>query len=160
MHLVVLINERYWCAAKRTVTMDRLGSIPGVDRVGRQTAKSCPWRHRIDRLLPDARACQCAGRNGVRALQSKGAAFSIDSDHYVGRFDDRIRFGARLKPQLFRGLLGDDRYDFDSRRQFDHYFGIDRSRCDRFDGSRQNVACAQFHVFLLRRLLVSEDCIP
>jgi len=25
MHLVVLINARYWCAAKRTVTMDRLG---------------------------------------------------------------------------------------------------------------------------------------
>ena len=23
MHLVVLINARYWCAAKRTVTMDR-----------------------------------------------------------------------------------------------------------------------------------------
>src|ERR1700721_340272 len=37
--------------------------------------KSCHLRYRIDLLLPDACAGQCAGRNGVRAPRSKGAAF-------------------------------------------------------------------------------------
>jgi len=57
-----------------------------------------------------ALARRCAVHNGVRALRSKdvSAGSSIDSDHYVGRFDDRIRFSAGLKPQLVRGLFGDN----------------------------------------------------
>ena len=50
--------------------------------------------------------------NGWHAIASHRIAincgFLIDPDHHVGRLNNRISFGARLKAELFRRLFSDN----------------------------------------------------
>jgi len=95
--------------------------MAGLEKlIGRWSANCSQWRCRNDRLEPDVRRFRCGAHRG-------GAGLSVDSDHHVGGFDNRIRFGTGLKSQLFRGLFGDDRHHLDAGRQLDHDFRIDRS---------------------------------
>lgn len=108
-----------------------------LSRHRQQPANCSQWRCRNDRLEPDVRRFRCAGLK--EGAHRGGAGLSVDSDHHVGGFDNRIRFGTGLKSQFFRGLFGDDRHHLDAgptRPRLRYRPLLSFARCER--GLRRN----------------------
>ena len=73
------------------------------------------------------------------------AALLLNGNHDAGGFDDRVSLASHRQSKGSDRRLGDDRYDFDPRGDFERHFAIHRAIHYSSNATLQKVARANFH---------------
>src|SRR6202011_2665034 len=84
-------------------------------------------------ILPKIAVRAAKNADPIANMRQSKFIRSVDTDHDIRCFDDRVDFGAGLQPELVGRYLGDNRHNLDTRCEFHDDFAVARPRGDGLD---------------------------